>query len=79
MSHTQINGREGVCCFTICNDVTGMGEEVVMVLDRYATLTDGLSNRKSRSPILEKLYEISRLTPRPPPPAQRELGSLMRL
>lgn len=31
---TRINGREGVCCFTVCNDVTGMGEEVVMVLDR---------------------------------------------
>jgi hypothetical protein len=49
VSHTRINGREGVCCFTICNDVTGMGEEVMMVLDRYATLTDGLSSRKSGS------------------------------
>jgi hypothetical protein len=56
VSHTRINCREGACCFTMCNDVTGMGEEVMMVLDRYATLTDGLSCRKARPSLLEKVY-----------------------
>lgn len=52
VSRTRINGLDGVCCFTVCNDVTGMGEPVVMVLDRWSTLKDGLSKRESSSTLL---------------------------
>jgi hypothetical protein len=47
VSRTRVNGIDGIACFTVCNDVTGVGEPISMVLDRFSTLSDGLSHRQA--------------------------------
>lgn len=44
-SSTRVSGREGMCCFTVCNNVTGVGQPVMSVLEEFSTLKDGLSRR----------------------------------
>ena len=45
VSRSFINGKQGVCCYTTCNNIAGLGERANFVLDEYSTLQDGLSRR----------------------------------
>jgi hypothetical protein len=52
VSTTRIGSREGVCCFTVCNNVTGVGQPVQKVLEEFSTLQDGLSMRPKDEPLI---------------------------
>ncbi len=52
VSRTRIGSREGICCFSVCNNVTGVGEPVRSVCEEFSTLTDGLSQRPDRVPLI---------------------------
>jgi hypothetical protein len=52
VSRTRIGNRDGICCFTVCNNVTGVGEPVMTVLEEFSTLTDGISQRASAKSLI---------------------------
>jgi hypothetical protein len=52
VSRTKINGSEGAACFTICNNVTGVGEPVQRVCEEFSTLQDGISVRPSTETLI---------------------------
>jgi hypothetical protein len=39
----RVSDQTGAGCFTICNNVTGVGEPVQRVCEEFSTLVDGIS------------------------------------
>ena len=52
VSRTQIAGREGGACFTIGNNVTGVGEPVQRVCEEFSTLSRWNQHAAPRTPLI---------------------------
>jgi hypothetical protein len=52
VSRILVGGRVGAGCFTICNNVTGVGQPVQRVCEEFSTLVDGISQAPRTQPMI---------------------------
>jgi hypothetical protein len=52
VARTRIGPLNGASCFTVCNNPTGVGQPVQNVCEEFSTLTDGISIRPQREPLI---------------------------
>lgn len=52
VSRMRVGGRVGAGCFTVCNNVTGVGQPVQRVCEEYSTLVDGISRAPAGTPLI---------------------------
>ena len=52
VSSMRVFGQTGAGCFTICNNVTGVGEPVQRVCEEFSTLVDGISKAPRGTPLI---------------------------